>query len=233
MSREIGFFLDIKTPPMYLVRSGINKHMQIHEILSQRPGAARYGKAVYTAGLPASGKTTLANRIFVSQGFRSIDPDQVYKLMQKRGAEPDYQQPEIQQIKQKRLEKATSGLQNIVIDTTGVDASRIAAGKRQLEDMGYQTAMMFAQRDPEQSYHASTRREFATGRRVDPEYIEHVYRALDKNLQTYRAMFGTANFFLINTDQGFEWSIDFSRPIWSQLPERTQKKIEIFLKESL
>jgi predicted kinase len=218
-----------------VVRSGesINTHMQIQEILSQQRKIPSGGKAIYTAGVPASGKTTLAREIFGSQGFRSIDPDDIYRLLQKRGETADYQRPEVQDIKQRRLEKALELKQNIIIDTTGLDASRIASGKAQLEKLGYQTAMMFVQRDPEQAYHASIRREFSTGRSVDAEYIERVNQALNNNIRTYQTLFGPADFFLINTDQGQSWSIDFSRPIWNQLPERTRKKIEVFLKKPL
>ena len=207
--------------------------MQIQEILSQRRDIPKGGKAIYTAGLPASGKTTLARSIFGSEGFRSIDPDDIYRLLQKRGETPDYQRPEVQDIKQRRLERALASGQNIIIDTTGLDASRIASGKAQLENLGYHAAMMFVQRDPEQAYHASVRREFVTGRAVDAEYIEQVNQALNNNIKTYQSLFGPADFFLINTDQGHSWSLDFSRPIWNQLPERTRKKIEVFLKKPL
>jgi predicted kinase len=214
-------------------RASINTLMQIQEILSQRREISSGGKAIYTAGVPASGKTTLAREIFGSEGFRSIDPDDIYRLLQKRGETADYQRPEVQDIKQRRLEKALDLKQNIIIDSTGMDASRIASGKARLEKLGYQTAMLFAQRDTEQAYHASVRREFATGRSVDPEYIEQVSQALSQNIRFYQTLFGPANFFLINTDQGQPWSIDFSRTIWNQLPERTRKKIEVFLKKPL
>jgi predicted kinase len=155
----------------WIFMPGINILMLIQEILSQQSSYPSTGKAIYTAGLPASGKSTLADRLFSSLGFRKIDPDQVHQLFQKRGEPLDYQRAEVQDIPQRKLQRAAAELRNIIIDTTGADASRIAAGKAQLEEQGYQTAMLFVQRDPQQAYHASVRREFATGRKVDPERV--------------------------------------------------------------
>jgi hypothetical protein len=126
----------------------------------------------------------------------------------------------------------SSKLSNIIIDSTGRNSDSILKNKQRLEDLGYQTAMVLVQRSAEQAVQVVRDRELKTGRAIDPEFVQHVDQALSQNYQLYKTQFGPTRFFVINTDQGTPWSIDFAKPIGPQLPEQTAKRLDRFLRSS-
>jgi shikimate kinase len=205
--------------------------MKVHDIVLEDIRYPLAGKAIFMAGLPGAGKTVISTGLFSQMGFQKVDIDDFFKLFQRRGEPVDYSNIEkISAPTRKRLSQLSSKFQNIIIDSTGRNSQSILRNKQRLEDLGYQTAMVLVQRDPEQAVHATMRRELATGRSIDPEFIQQTDQALNQNTPVYRQAFGTPNFFIINTDQGSAWSIDFTKPIWRQLPQSTAARLETFLR---
>lgn len=47
-------------------------------------------KAVFMAGAPGSGKTTIANKLFGGTGLRQLNVDKFWHLWNKKGKEADY-----------------------------------------------------------------------------------------------------------------------------------------------
>lgn len=206
--------------------------MKIRDIVVEDLGYPLAGKAIFMAGVPGAGKSVISTGLFSQAGFQKIDIDEFLKLFQRRGQGVEYG-TEIEKIAEparKRLALLSQQSRNVIIDSTGRKLDSVLRNKKRLEDLGYQTAMVLVQRAPDQAVHAVMRRELKTGRTVDPEFIRDVDQALAVNVPEFRQAFGPENFFIINTDQGFPDSIDFGRPIWPQLPARTARRIERFLK---
>jgi adenylate kinase family enzyme len=205
--------------------------MLVYDIVTERVQYPLAGKAVFMAGLPGAGKTLVSTGLFQQSGFQKVDIDDFFKLFQRRGDPVGYDDIEkISGPTRKRLDLLSAKFQNIIIDSTGRKSESILRNKQKLEDLGYQTAMVLVQRDPEQAVHATMRRELATGRSIDPEFIHQTSLALAQNAQIYKREFGPTRFFVINTDQGFPWSIDFAKPIWPQLPAQTAQRLDRFLR---
>lgn len=209
--------------------------MLINEILSEDLRYPLAGKAIFMAGVPGAGKSVISDGLFSQAGFQKIDIDEFLKLFQKRGQDTQYG-ADIEKIAEparKRLSLLSQQSRNVIIDSTGRKLDSVLRNKKRLEDLGYQTAMVLVQRAPDQAVHAVMRRELQTGRTVDPEFIHDVDQALAQNVPEYQRAFGTENFFIINTDQGFPDSINFGQPIWPQLPASTARRIERFLKRPI
>lgn len=206
--------------------------MKISDIITEDIRYPLAGKAVFMAGLPGSGKSVISSGLFGPAGFQKIDIDEFLKLFQKRGQDLEYGTgiEKIAEPARKRLALLSQQSRNIIIDSTGRKLDSVMRNKKRLEDLGYQTAMVLVQRAPDQAVHSAIQRELKTGKVIDPDFIHQVDRALAVNIPQYRQAFGSENFFIINTDQGFPDSLNFGQPIWPQIPASTARRIERFLK---
>ena len=132
-------------------------------------------QVVFTAGLPASGKSTTAKKIY--QGFLFLDCDEIKKQ------HPDYnpKAPELihewskKQLKiniQKALEEGI----NVVIDTTATNKHRLLKEITMFKKAGYKTTILYCSVKLETALQRNAKRE----RTVPPEIIYEKHEKIEK-----------------------------------------------------
>lgn len=156
-------------------------------------------KAVFMAGSPGAGKTTVANKLFSGTGLRQLNIDKFWQLYKKKGKDPDYDKFwDKYKIQHNIFTKNRMGL---LIDGTAKNPTKMAEVKRELEEMGYDTAMVFVNTDLETALHRAKLRAQMPGpdqgREVEPSFIEDAWTKTQKGLGTYQNIFGE-NFFIVN-----------------------------------
>ena len=101
---------------------------------------------------------------------------------------------------------------NFIIDGTGGYFPRIRNQKQQLEEMGYDIAMIFVDIPLETAIDRQERRGAEGGRTLDTKAIERSWSAVNKNVGPYEELFGNNFFHIIATDEEMNDSIAEVQP---------------------
>ena len=153
-------------------------------------------KAVFMAGAPGAGKSTVAKKLFSSTGLRSLNIDNFHEMYLKLEKDPDLKHFHSLTLKQRA--NYLDGRLGLLIDGTGRDLERVSSSKEELESLGYETAMVFVNSSLSQSLERARRREEAGGRRVDPVFIERSWNQTQKNLGSLQQIFSGRLFIIDN-----------------------------------
>ena len=172
--------------------------MKIQDIISESIHDQYIFKAVFTAGSPGSGKSTIAKKLFAGTGLRELNVDKFWDLYYKLGKHENY--PRFHLLTQMQKRNYLIGRLGIIIDGTGRRLDRTKAVKDELDDLGYDTAMIFVNTDIETSLARVKHRGESTGRIIDPEKVKDYWKATQNNLGQLQSIFGKQFYIVDNTD---------------------------------
>jgi len=173
-------------------------------------------KAVFLAGGPGSGKSYVAGKILGNKGLKTVNPDTALELlMDKSGLAkdmPDDEQTERDVIRAKA--KGITGNQQalyiagrlgLIIDGTAKDTSKIERIKKELEEIGYETRMVFVNTNLDVSIQRNTDRfEKEGGRKVPAEILKKSWQNVQDNMMKFQQLFGPRRFYIIDNSGGLE-----------------------------
>ena len=167
--------------------------------------------AIFLAGGPGSGKSYVVKRSSGGLGLKILNSDDIYeKDLEKAGLDigkpEDIFSDEGQQIraKSKRLTKMrrdswVDGRLGIIIDGTGKDLSKIGRQKKLLDQLGYETMMIFANTSLEVAQIRNKERK----RTLPEKAVAQMWNGVQKNIGGFQQMFGSKNFIIVdNNDPG-------------------------------
>ena len=183
-------------------------------------------KAVFLSGGPGSGKTYVAKGLFgipdrvnVSQsGMKMVNSDKELKYLLNKfgfGTDLDSLPDEVFKNLTDPTDPKYSGLRSfakdltgqrrklyqdgrlgMIIDGTGDDFKKIAAEKKELEAVGYDTYMIFVNTTLEVALQRNENRD-----RVLPEKIvRDSHRAVNQNIGGFQGLFGSSNFMIVDNN---------------------------------
>ena len=160
-------------------------------------------KAVFMAGSPGAGKSTIANKLFGGTGLKTLNVDafwQLYKALGKQGNYSRYW--ELYKVQEKNF---LAGRLGLIIDGTAKNPERMAQVKADLESLGYDTAMVFVNTSLETSMNRVINRAKTSGkdlgREIDPQFVQDAWEKTQRGLGALQSMFG-GNFFIIDNNRG-------------------------------
>jgi predicted kinase len=183
------------SPEMFMANSLMEEYL-----MESRFDVAK-GKVIFMAGGPGSGKDFVMHNTTGGLGFVELNSDQAFEmLLDKEGL--DKKMPEDQAEKREpvraRAKKITQErnrliLQNksgVIINGTADDFEDTAKLKKQLEDMGYKTQMVFVKTSLPTAQQRNKERGEAGGRTVPKEIQEKKWKASIEQLEKYKKLFG-------------------------------------------
>jgi len=165
-------------------------------------------KAVFMAGGPGSGKSLAAKKLgFHTLGLRPVNSDTSFERgLKKAGLSLKMPEDEEEQrdairvhakaITGKRQEMYIKGRLGIVIDSTARDVKGIIKQKKLLQNLGYETAMVFVNTSLETALDRNRQRE----RSIPDKIVQDNHATVRKNMGKLQAVFGRPNFFIIDND---------------------------------
>mgnify|MGYP001157358422 CR=1 FL=1 len=184
-------------------------------------------KAVFLAGGPGSGKTYVAKGLFgiperlnISQsGMKMVNSDKELKYLLNKfgfGTDLDSLPDEVfsnltnpkdpkysglrsfaKDLTAERRKLYQNGRLGMIIDGTGDDYQKIAREKKELEEVGYDTYMIFVNTTLEVALERNENRD-----RVLPEKIVvDSHREVNKNIGGFQGLFGGSNFMIVDNNQ--------------------------------
>ena len=203
-------------------------------------------KAVFLAGGPGSGKTYVAKGLFgipervnVSQsGMKMVNSDKELKYLLNKfgfGTDLDSLPDEVfsnltnpkdpkysglrsfaKDLTAERRKLYQNGRLGMIIDGTGDDYNKISAEKKELEEIGYDTFMIFVNTTLEVALERNENRD-----RVLPKSIvEASHREVTKNIGGFQGLFGGSNFLIIDNNQDLK-------------EEQAQKRFNMLVKKGI
>ena len=178
------------------------------EVLNEVTGKP---KAVFLAGPAGSGKSTFVRNNIPNLKVINVD-DTYEELLKKAGLDKPQSEFTSDELSQSsklmgqarkattaKLKAAQENLESIIIDGTGAASNPILKKKTQLEDLGYDTMMVMIYVSPLVSLERNRSRGEAGGRSLRPSIIIRTWNQVNKNIDTFKNMFGD-NFILVNND---------------------------------
>lgn len=151
-------------------------------------------KAMFFAGLPGAGKSTVAQR--VTDGAvspRIVNTDRSYEFLLKKYG--DKAGPSAwamlgdtsKTINSSLLVNYLNGMLPIFVDGTSANPSAAMRRAGIAESLGYDTAMIWV----DVTYETALARIQKRERKVDPNFVKHVYETIEGNRELYRGRFGS------------------------------------------
>ena len=183
-------------------------------------------KAVFLAGGPGSGKTYVVKQIFgipdrfniSMSGMKMVNSDKELKFLLKKygfGTDLDILPDELfkqltdpddddysgfrgysKELTKERERLYREGRLGMIIDGTGHKFQKIQSHKKELEDIGYDTYMVFVNTSLEVAQHRNTIRD----RVLPPKLLEKSWKDVQKNIGAFQALFKN-NFVIIDNSK--------------------------------
>jgi cytidylate kinase len=221
-----------------LLREFIRKTILSEGILD--PGIL---KAVFMAGGPGSGKTHTAKLLFggdpdmavsvsTSSGLKLLNKDPAFEMFLKKagvdiGKLGDLPKDEFDALsagpgsprgKAGRIRNVQQGLWTdvklgLVLDGTGDDFAKIERKKNKLEELGYDTYMVFVNTSLEVAQERNQNRD----RKLPRELVKEVWDDVQENMGSFQRLFGQSDFTIIDNT------------VYGPLPEEVQAAVDSFI----
>jgi len=199
-------------------------------------------KAIFLAGGPGSGKSTVINKLFndpsskqikslTSTGLKVVNLDQALEYLKKKHNIPansdDMTDAERStdgklmgkavKIAKKQYENYLDGKLGIIIDGTGASSNVLLGKKSSIEALGYDTYMIYVNTTLETALERNANR---PERKLLDKVVERVWQKVHDNLDTFKSGFGS-NFMKVEADGN----------MIEKLPSGTKAAVMAFLKK--
>jgi cytidylate kinase len=184
--------------------------MKISEITFNEGINDKYiGKCVFTAGAPASGKTTISRKLFSHLGFREVNIDKLLEFFAEiKGLDLKNMHTWDQAIFDRSedltfssMEMFIKGRLPLLIDGTGRNYKKITQlATRLKEDYGYDAGLLFVNTSLQVSISRNAERKRSL---TDMQYIKDAWKDSQSNLGIYQNFFGN-NLFIVDNNSRSE-----------------------------
>ena len=193
--------------------------MLVNEIIKtsnliEGPNDPHIFKAVFLAGGPGSGKGFVVDNLMGadSTGLKVVNSDNVYEKLAEL-QKLDLSDPEVvaspqgQDTREKakrltdlRKKNYLAGRLGVIIDGTAKDVSKTRDQKQKLEDLGYETIMVFVNTNLDMAQERNKMRP----RQLPDEMVTKMWHLVQDNMMKFQQMFGNQNFYIIDNSGGLE-----------------------------
>ena len=224
-SEELGGYAGFVKPEDYdAYKKDLAKKLKL--ILAEGVQDKGILKAVFLAGGPGSGKTYVVKQIFgipdrfniSMSGMKMVNSDKELKYLLKKygfGTDLDILPDELfkqltdpdnddysgfrgysKELTKERERLYREGRLGMIIDGTGHKFQKIQSHKKELEDIGYDTYMIFVNTSLEVAQHRNTIRD----RVLPPKLLEKSWKDVQKNIGAFQALFKN-NFVIVDNSK--------------------------------
>ena len=104
------------------------------------------------------------------------------------------------QITGRKQQSHIDGRLGLVIDGTGKDVAKYSKTKKMLEDLGYETMMLFVNTSEE----VAQERNLQRPRQLDPAVVKKMWNNVQQNIMAFQQLFGASNFYVVDNSGGLE-----------------------------
>ena len=186
-------------------------------------------KAIFLAGGPGSGKSYVARKATGGSGLKSVNSDDAFEHMLKKAGlslkmppqetEPrDVVRDKSKAITTRMADNFIDSRLGLVIDGTGRDADKILKQKAGLEELGYDTYMIFVNT----SLDVALQRNAERSRSVAEPIVVKSWKDVQGNIGKFSNMFRSGFIVVDNNDAGDDIFKEVSKRVRSLLRKKVQ-----------
>ena len=172
-------------------------------------------KAFFLAGGPGSGKSYVVRRTTGGLGMRIVNSDEAFEKRLKDAGYSldtrkmaDIERDRIRDVAKKTTKRLQQnyidGRLGLLVDGTGKDYAKIKKLSDALRKIGYDTYMMFVNT----SLDTAQERNMMRDRKLDPDEVAEMWKAVQSNMGKFQRYFGRTNFILIDNNNATEEIFD-------------------------
>lgn len=214
-------------------------YKSVHENLNEGVNDPGIFKAVFMAGGPGSGKDFVLKRVTGNFGFVEVSSDPFLshlmhqaKLDLKMPDHEEHQRNEVRsrakQLEQHKKELVIRGRLGIIVNGVADDYTEIAQKKKDLEDIGYDTFMVFVSVTDEESRKRNIARGQNGGRTVPEPIRAKKWHGAIQNMHKFSSLFGR-NYVIVDNSVDINDSDHSSRHKLETDLQTAFKKIRAFV----
>jgi predicted kinase len=185
-------------------------------------------KAFFLAGGPGSGKSYVVRRTTGGTGLKVVNSDDDFerklkqaglslKMPKSQEKDRDEIRGRAKEITAKRKENYLEGRLGLIIDGTGRESEKILYQKRQLEELGYDTYMIFVNT----SLDTALQRNAERPRSVPEPIVVKSWKDVQANIGKFNSMFRSGFVVVDNNDAGE----DVFSSVWKRVQGLLRKKV--------
>ncbi len=186
-------------------------------------------KAIFLAGGPGSGKSYVARKATGGTGLKSVNSDEAFEhLLKKAGLSlkmppEEFERKEIvrqraKDITVKKHANFVEGRLGMIIDGTGKDADKILKQKASLEELGYDTYMIFVNT----SLDVALKRNAERARSLAEPFVVKSWKDVQGNMGKFSNMF-RAGFIVVDNNNAGE---DILNAVYKRVKGLLRKKVQ-------
>ena len=186
-------------------------------------------KAFFLAGGPGSGKSYVVRKTTGGTGLKSINSDEAFEhLLKKAGLSlkmppEEFERKEVVRARAKEITKAKQknyleGRLGLIIDGTGKNADKILKQKASLEELGYDTYMIFVNT----SLDVALKRNAERSRSLTEPIVVKSWKDVQANIGKFNNIFRQGFIVVDNNDAGEDIFIDVYKRIRGLLRKKVQ-----------
>ena len=186
-------------------------------------------KAFFLAGGPGSGKSYVVRKTTGGTGLKSVNSDEAFEhLLTKAGLSlkmppEEFERKEVQRARAKELTKAKQknyleGRLGLIIDGTGKNADKILKQKAGLEEIGYDTYMIFVNT----SLDVALQRNASRSRSLAEPVVVKSWKDVQANIGKFNNMFRQGFIVVDNNNAGEDVFTD----VWKRVKGMLRKKVQ-------
>jgi len=171
-------------------------------------------KAFFLAGGPGSGKSFVVRKTTGGLGLKVVNSDNAFeKLLKDADFDLDFRDmnPEktLERDKiRKRAKEVTSKMQKnfvagrlgMIIDGTGAEYGKIETQKKLLQQLGYDTYMIFVNTSLDTAIERNNKRD----RKLPLDIVKTYWNNVQSNIGKFQNLFGTKNFVVVDNNNAKE-----------------------------
>ena len=186
-------------------------------------------KAFFLAGGPGSGKSYVAGYVTGGTGLKMVNSDDAFEIMMKKAGLSLKMPPEEEERKdvvRDRAKEVTSGRKTnyiegrlgLIIDGTGREADKILKQKAELENLGYDTYMIFVNT----SLDVALERNSTRARSVPEQIVVKSWKDVQSNMGKFSNMF-RSGFIVVDNNDADE---DLLKVVYKRVKGLLRKKVQ-------
>ena len=185
-------------------------------------------KAFFLAGGPGSGKSYVVRRTTGGTGLKVVNSDDAFESLLKKAGLSLKMPPEeferkekvrahAKELTSKRQANYLDGRLGLIIDGTGRQSDKILRQKASLEELGYDTYMIFVNTSIDVALQRNTER----ARSLQPSFVVKSWKDVQANIGAFNNMFRKGFIVVDNNDA----DDDVFQSVWKRVQGLLRKKV--------
>ena len=185
-------------------------------------------KAFFLAGGPGSGKSYVVRRTTGGTGLKVVNSDDAFESLLKKAGLSLKMPPEeferkekvrahAKELTSKRQANYLDGRLGLIIDGTGRQSDKILRQKASLEELGYDTYMIFVNT----SLDVALQRNEERARSLQPSFVVKSWKDVQANIGAFNNMF-RKGFIVVDNNDADE---DVFQSVWKRVQGLLRKKV--------